>query len=55
MIESNQDSATDSDNFFMAVFDGVQAVLAEHKLDLTRLMQRFDDSTRIGVAFGGFV
>lgn len=34
MIESNQDSGTDSDNFFMAVFDGVQLVLARHKLDL---------------------
>ena len=34
MIESNQESATDSDNFFMAVFDGVQLVLARHNLDL---------------------
>ena len=34
MIESNQESGTDSDNFFMAVFDGVQLVLAKHKLDL---------------------
>jgi DNA-binding LacI/PurR family transcriptional regulator len=34
MIESNQDSGTDSDNFFMAVFDGVQSVLSKHKLDL---------------------
>jgi DNA-binding LacI/PurR family transcriptional regulator len=34
MIESNQDSSTDSDNFFMEVFDGVQLVLARHSLDL---------------------
>ena len=34
MIEANQDGSTDSDNFFMSVFDGVQLVLAEHKLDL---------------------
>ena len=34
MIEANQDGTTDSDNFFMSVFDGVQLVLAEHKLDL---------------------
>src|SRR5688572_22755920 len=37
MIESNQASATDSDNFFMAVFDGVQSVLREHHLDLVVL------------------
>ena len=34
MIEANQDGSTDSDNFFMSVFDGVQLVLAQHKLDL---------------------
>ena len=34
MIEANQDGSTDSDNFFMSVFDGVQLVLAKHKLDL---------------------
>lgn len=34
MIESNLDSPTDSDNFFMEVFDGVQLALAEHRLDL---------------------
>lgn len=34
MIESNRDGATDSDNFFMAVFDGVQLALAKHNLDL---------------------
>lgn len=34
MIESNQASATDSDNFFMAVFDGVQSVFRRHHLDL---------------------
>ena len=37
MIESNQESATDSDNFFMAVFDGVQLVLAKHNFDLVVL------------------
>jgi len=37
MIESNQATATDSDNFFMAVFDGVQSVLREHHLDLVVL------------------
>lgn len=34
MIESSRETATDSDNFFMAVFDGVQSVLAKHALDL---------------------
>jgi len=34
MIESNQAAATDSDNFFMAVFDGVQSVFRRHHLDL---------------------
>ena len=34
MIESNRPNAADSDNFFMAVFDGVQSVLAKHRLDL---------------------
>jgi len=34
MIESNQASPTDSDNFFMAVFDGVQTVFRRHHLDL---------------------
>jgi DNA-binding LacI/PurR family transcriptional regulator len=34
MIESNQASPTDSDNFFMAVFDGVQTVCRRHHLDL---------------------
>ena len=34
MIESNQASSTDSDNFFMAVCDGVQNVLRRHRLDL---------------------
>lgn len=34
MIESNQASPTDSDNFFMAVYDGVQTVLRRHHLDL---------------------
>ena len=34
MIESNQAAPTDSDNFFIAVFDGVQTVLRRHHLDL---------------------
>ena len=34
MIESNRPNAADSDNFFMAVFDGVQSALAKHRLDL---------------------
>lgn len=34
MIESNLESPTDSDNFFMAVFEGVQIALAKHRLDL---------------------
>lgn len=34
MIESNQAAPTDSDNFFMAVFDGVQSVVRQHHLDL---------------------
>jgi DNA-binding LacI/PurR family transcriptional regulator len=34
MIESNQAAPTDSDNFFMAVFDGVQTVVRRHHLDL---------------------
>lgn len=34
MIESGQASPTDSDNFFMAVFDGVQTVFRRHHLDL---------------------
>src|SRR3954470_10979878 len=34
MIESNQASPTDSDNFFMAVFDGVQTVFRRYHLDL---------------------
>lgn len=37
MIESNQASPTDSDNFFMAVFDGVQSALRVHHLDLVVL------------------
>ncbi|MEO6012542.1 MAG: substrate-binding domain-containing protein [Devosia sp.] len=37
VIESNQASPTDSDNFFMAVFDGVQSVLRGHHLDLVVL------------------
>lgn len=34
MIESGSDTAGNSDNFFLGVFDGVQHVLARHNLDL---------------------
>jgi DNA-binding LacI/PurR family transcriptional regulator len=34
MIELNSETATNSDDFFLGVFDGVQSVLARHKLDL---------------------
>jgi DNA-binding LacI/PurR family transcriptional regulator len=34
MIESGIDTAGNSDNFFLGVFDGVQHVLARHHLDL---------------------
>ena len=34
MIESGVDTAGNSDNFFLGVFDGVQHVLARHHLDL---------------------
>lgn len=34
MIESGMDTAGNSDNFFLGVFDGVQHVLARHHLDL---------------------
>jgi DNA-binding LacI/PurR family transcriptional regulator len=34
MIESNQAAPTDSDNFFMAVFDGVQTIFRRHHMDL---------------------
>lgn len=37
MIESNQASPTDSDNFLMAVFDGVQSVSRGDHLDLVVL------------------
>lgn len=37
MIESGSDTAGNSDNFFLSVFDGVQYVLARHHLDLVVL------------------
>lgn len=37
MIESGADTAGNSDNFFLGVFDGVQQVLARHHLDLVVL------------------
>jgi DNA-binding LacI/PurR family transcriptional regulator len=37
MIELNAETAANSDNFFMGVFDGVQSAFARHKLDLVVL------------------
>jgi len=37
MIELNAETAANSDNFFMGVFDGVQSAVARHKLDLVVL------------------
>lgn len=37
MIELNAETAANSDNFFMGVFDGVQSALAGHNLDLVVL------------------
>lgn len=37
MIESGSDTAGNSDNFFLGVFDGVQTVLSRHHLDLVVL------------------
>lgn len=37
MIESGADTAGNSDNFFLGVFDGVQSVLSRHHLDLVVL------------------
>jgi DNA-binding LacI/PurR family transcriptional regulator len=37
MIESGSDPTGNSDNFFLSVFDGVQATLARHGLDLVVL------------------
>ena len=37
MIESGADTAGNSDNFFLGVFDGVQNVLSRHHLDLVVL------------------
>jgi len=37
MIESGADTAGNSDNFFLGVFDGVQTVLSRHHLDLVVL------------------
>ena len=34
MIESGNETVTDADNFFMAVFDGAQTVFRRHHLDL---------------------
>jgi DNA-binding LacI/PurR family transcriptional regulator len=43
MIELNPVAATNSDNFFMGVFDGVQSVLRSHGLDLLVLPCPTDD------------
>src|SRR5687767_4071767 len=34
MIDLSGETAANSDNFFMGVFDGVQSAFARHKLDL---------------------
>lgn len=44
MIESNQAAPTDSDNFFMAVFDGTQSVFRRHHLDLIVMPCAGDES-----------
>lgn len=38
MIETGSKTAVDGDTFFLSVFDGVQAVLARHQLDLVALL-----------------
>jgi DNA-binding LacI/PurR family transcriptional regulator len=38
MIETGTKTAVDGDSFFLSVFDGVQAVLARHQLDLVALL-----------------
>ncbi len=38
MIETGEKTATDGDTFFLSVFDGVQTVLARHKLELVALL-----------------
>lgn len=43
MIELNPEAASNSDNFFMGVFDGVQSVLRLHKLELLVLPCPTDD------------
>ena len=43
MIELNPETASNSDNFFMGVFDGVQSVLRQHGLELLVLPCPTDD------------
>ena len=43
MIELNPETASNSDNFFMGVFDGVQSVLRRHGLELLVLPCPTDD------------
>lgn len=38
MIETGTNTTSDGDTFFLSVFDGVQAVLARHQLDLVALL-----------------
>ena len=43
MMESGLDTAGNSDNFFLGVFDGVQAVFSRHHLDLVVLLCSTDE------------
>jgi DNA-binding LacI/PurR family transcriptional regulator len=43
MIELNEETAANSDNFFIGVFDGVQSAFARHKLDLVVLPCSMDE------------
>ena len=43
MIELSGETAANSDNFFMGVFDGVQSAFARHKLDLVVLPCSMDE------------
>jgi len=56
MMQTGQTSTGQGDTFFMSVFDGVQTVLARHKLDLVALLcsseENADDYLRRIVARG---
>jgi DNA-binding LacI/PurR family transcriptional regulator len=57
MIDTDSEMSAHGDTFFMAVFDGVQSVLARHQLDLAVLLHNTRDDlfdfTRRVVARGG--